>query len=418
MTGVLCGVGLAAGLVMTNVGGASNNPTAKAPPHSQGSALARGLAYYRGKTMTFVSPDKPGGGFDQWARLVAPALASYLHATVNVDNIPAGNTVAGQNEVAHSAQSGLTVGWLNAGPDIENNVLNLPALNFNPLREAFLGATAAGQTAILSLNSPSCPRYSSFASFVRESTAAQPAHEVLQTSGTGTFFMLMVNESFGIHFRPLTGYASTADQVQGFVRGDGCITEMPAAVADGLVTTGKARVLALSLPMQKQSAISEDYASAPTIAQEAAQLHSVINSTARRNAFAALTDVDSSTRVFFAPSATPTPQVTALRAAFKWAMNNGAVPRTRYARATPLAGRAAPRRSPSTSNSSPPRSGRPRSCGPSSADYTARAAGAAIASGPQVRQLVPGVHWRPGSSQRPRDHWGRRSAAGGTGTGG
>lgn len=300
------------------------------------SPLQQGLNYYRGKTITLVSPDSPGGGFDQWARLLQPALAAYLHATVDISNIPAGNTVAGQDFVAKAQPNGLTVGWLNAGPDIEDTILHLPALNFNPIREAFLGATAPGQTAIVSLNTASCSQWSSFANLVTKSSSGNQVSEVLQTAGTGTFFMLMTNAAFGIHYRPLTGYQSTNAQVQGFVRGDGCVAEMPASVADPLVKAGKAKALALSVPLQKSSAIARDFAGVPTIAQEAAALSSHIKTQAQRNALVALSDVNASTRVFFTASAVPSPQVTALRTAFQWAMANGTLKSKAIAEGNPV----------------------------------------------------------------------------------
>ncbi|MGH9917289.1 MAG: hypothetical protein ACRD6W_00225, partial [Nitrososphaerales archaeon] len=260
---MLAALGVTVGLPALASASTRNKPTA----HKL-TAVQRGKNYYRGKTITLVSPDKPGGGFDQWSRLVAPALGAYLHATVNVSNIPAGNTIAGQDDVAKAKANGLTVGWVNAGPDIEDTILKLPALNFNPVREAFLGATAPGQTAILVLNTSACAKYDSFASLI-ENSKSSPVSEVLQTAGTGTFFILMVNEAFGIHYRALTGYASTADQVQGFTRGDGCLTEMPAATAAPLVTAGKARALALSVPLQKVAAINKDFTGVRSIAQEA-----------------------------------------------------------------------------------------------------------------------------------------------------
>ncbi|HVB05127.1 MAG TPA: hypothetical protein VNF07_02630 [Acidimicrobiales bacterium] len=309
--------------------GASAQPTRLSP-------LARGLSYYHGKTVTLVAPDSPGGGFDQWARLLQPALSAYLHATVNVENIPAGNTVAGQDSVAKAAPNGLTVGWLNAGPDIEDTILGLPALNFNPVREAFLGATAPGQTAILTLNTAACSKWRSFANLVQHSSASNPVSEVLQTSGTGTFFMLMTNAAFGIHFRPLTGYQSTSSQVQGFIRGDGCVSEVPASVAAPLVKGGKATAVALSVPLQKGSAIAGDFRGVPTIAQEAAKLSGHISTRAQKNALLALNDVAASTRVFFTASAVPTPQVTALQAAFHWAMGNGSLRANAIAEGNPV----------------------------------------------------------------------------------
>ncbi|HVB04762.1 MAG TPA: hypothetical protein VNF07_00730 [Acidimicrobiales bacterium] len=321
----LARVALSAAIVGVGVGvpaaAASASTTHRASPAI--TDLAKGQNYYKGKTLTFVAPDSPGGGFDQWARNLAPELAKYLKATVNVTNIPAGNTVAGQDAVAHSAANGLTVGWANAGPDVENTVLGLPALNFNPEREAFLGATAPGQTAVVVLNSPACSQFTSFDSLVNGSSTAAKIKETLQTTGTGTFLMLMLDSAFGIQYQPITGYQSTSAQTQGFTRGDGCLDELPAATADSLVTGGKARAILLSAPFQSGAAIASHFAGVPTAAQEYAKHKTVIaGSKARAAAWATFLDIQNSTRIFFAPVATKTPERDALTWAFQKSMKD------------------------------------------------------------------------------------------------
>lgn len=332
---LLAAAGLTAGLLAAELGGGATPSSTSGGQTSTPSGLSAAMAYYRGKTLTLVSPDKPGGGFDQWARLVAPYLASYLHATVNVDNIPAGNTVAGQNFVAHAPTNGLTLGWLNAGPDVENAVLGLSAVNFVPTAQQFLGATAPGQTALLVAKTAACAKWSSLAAIAKGSSASTPVTEVLQTAGTGTFFTVMADVAFGVHYKALTGYASTSDQTQGFVRGDGCLTDMPAAQADSLVKGGAATAILLSTPLQPNAAIAKDFVGVPTVAEESNALASSITTSAQRDALTALNDVDSSTRVLFAPAGTPAGEVTALSNAFKSAMANSALQRQAIAEGNP-----------------------------------------------------------------------------------
>ena len=81
-----------------------------------GQELCRGLRYYRGKTVTFVAGGLPGGSFDALARVIAPELQMYLGATVNVTNIASSATAQGSVEAA--TPNGLTIGELNAVPDV------------------------------------------------------------------------------------------------------------------------------------------------------------------------------------------------------------------------------------------------------------------------------------------------------------
>ena len=62
-----------------------------------GAALAdeNPQAFYKGKKITLVVTSSPGGGYDIWCRLLAPALEKATGAVVIVKNIPAaGGTVA------------------------------------------------------------------------------------------------------------------------------------------------------------------------------------------------------------------------------------------------------------------------------------------------------------------------------------
>ena len=50
---------------------------------------AAGSGDFKGKTITLIAPDGPGGSYDSYARLFAPYLGQELGATVNVENVPA-----------------------------------------------------------------------------------------------------------------------------------------------------------------------------------------------------------------------------------------------------------------------------------------------------------------------------------------
>lgn len=295
-------------------------------PSSKGTAnetpLEKGLAFYKGKTITFIAPDKPGGGFDQYTRTYAPYLESYLHATINVLNVPAGNTVTGQNQVASSTANGLTVGWLNAGSDVEDAVLGLPGLTFNPLNVALLGGTAPYNDAIVALTSPACSSWTNRAALVHNSTAQNPVKELIQTTGTTTFVLVLANAVFGVHASTASGYASSSDLLQGFQRGDGCVVIDPVSTLGPLVAGGQARPLLLNVALQPTNTYAKYFASTPTIATAETQYATSITTPLQTAGEKALNSAATSTRGFFAPAGTPSAQVVALTAAFKSASEN------------------------------------------------------------------------------------------------
>lgn len=284
-----------------------------------------GLQAYRGKTITFIAPDKPGGGFDQFARAYQPYLSQYLGATVNVTNIPAGNTVAGQNYVAstNSSNPGYTVGWLNAGPDIEDSILGLAGIQFNPTGEAFLGSTAPDLTAMAAINSSACAAWDhGFAAMLKRNSASNKVEELIQSTGSTTFTLLMINGVFGIHYHATPGYASSADLVAGWLRGDGCVIDDPVSVLGSYVKAGKATPLLVNSKVLRSNQYYAQFVGVPTFAQ-AEKLYGkyIKNRTQKVAAQVLLVDANTS-RVFFTPPKTPQNLQAALRSAFKWASFN------------------------------------------------------------------------------------------------
>src|SRR5690242_14809133 len=70
-----------------------------------------GSSFYSGKTLTVVVPYGPGGGYDQWARILSPYLKKYLGVSeVKVQNVPGGGGLIGTNQIYSAKADGLTIG--------------------------------------------------------------------------------------------------------------------------------------------------------------------------------------------------------------------------------------------------------------------------------------------------------------------
>lgn len=74
--------------------------------------------------ISVVVPFPPGGGFDAWARLFAPALRSHLDidAAVKVKNIDGGGGMKGVNTVYHADPDGTTLLFTEPGYVIANQI--------------------------------------------------------------------------------------------------------------------------------------------------------------------------------------------------------------------------------------------------------------------------------------------------------
>lgn len=287
--------------------------------------ICSGISFYKGKTLTFVAPDKPGGGFDQNARIYAPYLAAYLGANVIVSNIPAGNTVAGMNAVAATSTSnpGLTVGWMNVGPIVEDKLLGITGVTFNAASQVMLGGTAPDLSATAAIVSPACAAWDKgFGALLQSNSASNPVVELIQTTGSTTFNMLMIDGVFGIHYRAIAGYASSADLVTGWNRGDGCVITDPVSVISKFIAAGKAKALLVNVPLQTTNEYYSNFVGVPTYLQAEKQFKKYIVNKTQKAAAPVLNLAGNTERVFFAPPRTPKNLQAALTAAFKWASYN------------------------------------------------------------------------------------------------
>lgn len=208
LTGVALGAG-ALSLMLTPIAAGAAAPYKKLTP------LQQGLNFYKGKVITLVSPDAVGGGFDLTARAIAPSLASFFGATVNVTNDAPANTIAGQDYFEAQAPDGLTIGMINAGADIENIVTGVTGVNFNPQKLQFLGGNNASGGGF------SCLASSGITSFGQVVHSTSPITETVVSTGSQTLQTDLINASFGVNAKIIGGYASTSAEVQGFERGDG-----------------------------------------------------------------------------------------------------------------------------------------------------------------------------------------------------
>jgi tripartite-type tricarboxylate transporter receptor subunit TctC len=277
------------------------------------------LTYFKGKTITLIAPDNPGGSFDQWSRLIAPAMSTYLHATVNVENIPPGNTVVGQNTLASSAPNGLTIGWLNAIEDVSFSITGgSSGLNFNPVKEDMIAAP--GQNISVWVTDPSSS-YTSWKSIVDSRT---PVGTLDVTSGTADLYLRAIYGAYGVNAKIITGYESSKLLAAGFLRHDAPVAEEEFTVFSDAISAHEARPVLITTPASASDPGTKSLLKVPTIADVAKDDPP---KTAKEKA--ALQEVISLVNlpgnILTAPRGTPAGELAALEAAAHYALNSSSV---------------------------------------------------------------------------------------------
>jgi tripartite-type tricarboxylate transporter receptor subunit TctC len=98
---------------------------------------------YKGKSIRFLVPSAPGGGFDEYARLLAPYIEKYTGASVRVVNMPGAGGLRVANEIFKSPKDGFTIGIMNGSAMVTNHLSNLKGAEYNIEQFEYLGRVVA-----------------------------------------------------------------------------------------------------------------------------------------------------------------------------------------------------------------------------------------------------------------------------------
>jgi tripartite-type tricarboxylate transporter receptor subunit TctC len=278
--------------------------------HSGGSASASGsssggsAADFKGKTITLIAPDSPGGSYDSYARLFAPFLGQELGATVNVENVSGAGTLQGTNQLAAAHPDGLTIGMVNVGADIASKVENQPGQSFDLKTFSWLGQPAQIPNVLVTQPGSSVQ---SFSALLQSSSQVN----VLDIrNGIGDMLNQVIYGAFGVPHKLDTGFEATSALKQGFLAKDGQTILEAMSTLYPLISGSEAKPLlvigAVGLPSYQKVLTG-----VPTLQSEMSQL-----STSKAAAVQEALALSNLSDDFAAPAGLPSGDLTVLRQAF------------------------------------------------------------------------------------------------------
>jgi tripartite-type tricarboxylate transporter receptor subunit TctC len=277
------------------------------PPGSSASGSGNGGAsYFKGKTITLIAPDAPGGSYDSYARLFAPYVAKQLGATINVENVPAAGTVQGTNQMAAASPNGLTIGMVNVGGDIASLVEKQPGQSFDMSKLSWIGQPAPLPNAIVTQPGSKVP---SFASMLHPS---DPVSALDIRNGIGDMLIRVVYGAFGVKHQLETGFESTSALKQGFIAKDGQTILESMSTLYPLISGNEAKPLLVVGPVDLP-AYKKVLSGVPTLQSELTKVSLPAPQTA---AVKEALDLSNLSDDFAAPAGLPAADLTALQNAF------------------------------------------------------------------------------------------------------
>lgn len=180
---------------------ATKAPAATNPPTTGG--VEPDLAFYNGKTITFIVATKAGGGYDTYARTLGPYLQKYLPgSTVIIKNVPGAGHIIGTNELNLAKPDGLTIGTFNTAL-IFGQIVGTEGIKFDLTKFSWLAKMSSDNRVLMvSTKSP----YKTFDDLLKAS-ATKPI--VMATNGPTSAAhvdALLVQEATGLKVKTISGY--------------------------------------------------------------------------------------------------------------------------------------------------------------------------------------------------------------------
>lgn len=303
---VIAGVSVCLVAACSSSSSSAGASSATGSASTSASGSGGGANYFKGKTITLISPDKPGGGYDAYARLFAPYVAKELGATINVENIAGAGTVEGTNQMAAAAPNGLTIGMVNVGGDIASLVEKQPGQTFNMRKLDYLGQPAQVPNALIAQPG------SSLTSFSALMHAKSPVAVLDIRNGIGDMLNRVIYGAFGIPHKLDTGFQSAASLKQGFIAKDGQTVFESLASLYPLIAGNEAKPLLITGPITLPS-YQKTLGGVPGLSSE---LSTVSLSASRKAAVQEALSLSNLSDDFAAPAGLPASELAVLRQAF------------------------------------------------------------------------------------------------------
>lgn len=168
---------------------------------------------FRGETITIIVGYGAGGGYDAYARMIAPEIEKRTGAGVTVRNRPGGGGLIALNELAEASGDGLTLGLVNITAAVVARGLAMEAVRFDLDRFPWLAGIRPEQRVLVSR--PGSARL----------PWTEPGLERMRWAAGGrtddmAIAAALLSEAFGLEARIITGYRGTNEAVLGVMRGE------------------------------------------------------------------------------------------------------------------------------------------------------------------------------------------------------
>jgi tripartite-type tricarboxylate transporter receptor subunit TctC len=171
--------------------------------------------FYKGNVIKWIVPYRPGGGYDEYSRVIAPYMEKYTGARIDIVNMPGAGGMKGAVEIFKAPADGLTVGIINGSAMVTNQLAEIEGANYRVGQYNYLGRMVADRRVFVSAAN------SGIDSFDDLQTDGEKAVVGATGLGGSTYVDAVISgQLFSIDQNVVHGFDSSGDIRTAMLRGD------------------------------------------------------------------------------------------------------------------------------------------------------------------------------------------------------
>jgi tripartite-type tricarboxylate transporter receptor subunit TctC len=223
---------------------------------ANGQESSGGGASLQGETIELVVPYEPGGGYDTYARMLAPHLEKCLDATVVVQNEPGAGGLLASSKTFVASPDSLRTELMNASGLVSAELADAAGASFETSQFSWVGRVSA-EPNVLVVASDS--QYKSFDDLVQ---ATKPVRFVATGPGSNEYVnSTVLPEVYGFPAETVTGFEGSEEARAAVLAGDADAHILPLDSQMDAIEAGDVRPL-LVIDHQSHEALPD----VPTVA--------------------------------------------------------------------------------------------------------------------------------------------------------
>jgi tripartite-type tricarboxylate transporter receptor subunit TctC len=170
-----------------------------------------------GQSIELIVPYSPGGGYDQYARTLAPALGDELRANVVVVNQPGAGGLLATNQLLNAEPDGTTMAILNMTGHVGSALGGAEGVQYDPRDFGYIGRISSEPDVVLTSASGPYDTFEDLAKFAESS----PVTFAATGPGANDYVdALMLESVLGLDADPVTGFEGGGEASLAMLQGN------------------------------------------------------------------------------------------------------------------------------------------------------------------------------------------------------